>query len=268
MPTESTVPNRAIIPGLHFFCDHRCWRCSLAQRCQVPIRLAEHPTGPRAGSGPAGRVAEVVLASLYVTVEQVETALADLPLNTPSVAPRRLPERAPGGRDRQDASERDPLVAAAKEYASGSLRVLHALRPRLARASDPVAIDAGDRLEETCLTVASKVHRAVTSAEDEEWEAVDPQGDANGSAKVALLLIEESREAWRLLMQPGRSMGNGAPARFVRTLEKLEAGLHERFPRALEFVRPGFDTVAPDRPPAEAEVARALLQAGQVRGSA
>jgi len=230
--------------------------------------MAEQPTRSKVGSGPAGRVAEVVLASLYVTVEQMEMVLGDLPMRAPSAVPDRLPGDAPGGRDRQEAAKRDPLVTAAREYASASLRVLQALRARLARTRDREAIDAGDRLEETCLTVASKVHRAVTSADSEGSEAVDPQGDANGSAKVALLLIEESREAWRLLMQPGRSMGNGAPARFVRMLEQLEAGLHERFPRALEFIRPGFDTLAAGVRVGDAQVSRALLQAGQVRGSA
>jgi hypothetical protein len=251
--------NVSIIPGLHFFCDHRCWRCPLAHRCQVAIQIAEDP--PRRGSAlvnsPAARVANVVMASLRVTVEQVGivVGMAGGRLDPPGYSgstPVNLQTLA----DRRKGAERDPLVARAKEYATGSLRVLQVLRPRLLRNSDEVSCDAADRLEETCITVASKIHRAISSALEADADAQDPQGDANGSAKVALLLIDESRRAWRELMRPGRAVGNGAPARYVATLDVLEAGLHERFPRALEFIRPGFDTLGNG---VDGQVARAML---------
>jgi hypothetical protein len=254
-------PKISIIPGLHFFCDHRCWRCALAHRCQVPIRMAQEP--PRSGhsrlTGPAARVADVVMASLYVTVEQVGIVAG---MTAASAAPSDLASRGaaclPPPADRRKDAEKDPLVTSAKEYASGSLRVLQVLRPRLSRNSDEVSCDAADRLEETCITVASKIHRAISSALEAETDAQDLQGDANGSAKVALLLIDESRRAWRELMRPGRAVGNGAPARYVAILDRLEAGLHERFPRALEFVRPGFDTLGDG---VDGQVARAVLNA-------
>jgi hypothetical protein len=249
----------SIIPGLHFFCDHRCWRCTLAHRCQVPIRMAQDP--PRAGrsmvNGPAARVADVVMASLYVTVEQVGI-VAGMAAGRLAPSEREGPESAclaPPADRRKDA-EKDPMVVNAKEYASGSLRVLQVLRPRLVRNGDEISCDAADRLEETCITVASKIHRAISSALEADTDAQNPQGDANGSAKVALLLIDESRRAWRELMRPGRAVGNGAPARYVAMLDRLEAGLHERFPRALEFVRPGFDTLGDG---VDGQVAKAML---------
>jgi hypothetical protein len=249
----------SIIPGLHFFCDHRCWRCPLAHRCQVPIRMAQDPPRPSRSlvNSPAARVANVVMASLYVTVEQVGIVAC---MAAERLGPAERADSAPtnlqASADRRKDAERDPLVVSAKEYASGSLRVLQALRPRLVRNSDEISCDAADRLEETCITVASKIHRAISSALEADTGNQDPQGDANGSAKVALLLIDESRRAWRELMRPGRAVGNGAPARYVATLDVLEAGLHERFPRALEFVRPGFDTVGDG---VDGQVAQALL---------
>lgn len=213
--------------------------------------------------GPAARVAEVVMASLSVTVEQVGIVVNAANGATPGAtgSPALTAPCAPAQANPSDTSriaERDPLVARAKEYASGSLRVLQVLRSQLMRGEDETMRDAADRLEETCITVASKIHRAVSSATESEEDRVEPQGDANGSAKVALLLIEESRQAWRELMRPGRSVGNGAPARFILTLDTLESGLHDRFPRALEFVRPGFDTLDEGVP---GQVARALLNA-------
>jgi hypothetical protein len=65
--------------------------------------------------------------------------------------------------------------------------------------------------------------------------------DHDGSAKVALIGIAESRDSWRILMEHGKATADGVPAQAVRMLDALEAGIHERFPQATAFIRPGFD---------------------------
>jgi len=192
------------------------------------------------------------MASLAVTFEQVGF-IADALRQRHPIPPSTDPD------DVSRAAAVDALVVRAKEYATGSLRVIQALRPRLMRRGDATSIDAADRIEETCITVASKIHRAISSALTPDAHPDDVQADANGSAKVALLIIEESRQAWRALMRPGHAVGNGTPAGFVDTLDALEAGVHARFPHALEFVRPGFDTIEGGK---ESGVARALREAG------
>lgn len=220
--------------------------------------MAESPAARHASqSGPAGRVAAVVLAAMYVTVEQVDAIMACAP-PVPAL-PSSPDDESPENSQDELRAEDDPIVARGKEYAGGSLRVLQALRPRITRQAGAAASDAIERLEEMCLTVASKIYRAVSSALESRASVTDPQGDANGSAKVALLLIEESRQAWRVLMLPGAAFGNGAPARFIKVLDELEAGLHEKFPLALTFVRPGFDTMADGT---AGQIARALLAPG------
>ena len=42
-------------------------------------------------------------------------------------------------------------------------------------------------------------------------------------------------------MEVGRATADGVPAQAVRMLEALEADVRERFPRVMDFVRPGFD---------------------------
>ena len=128
----------------------------------------------------------------------------------------------------------------ASDYVRTCWMVLKGLRPQVDRTGDAAARDAVERLEELCLTVGSKIYRAVAGAA-ESPAAAAVQGDANGSAKVALLIVEESRRLWRVLMRPGAAIGNGAPSKFVDVLDSLEHALLSRFPRAFEFVRPGFD---------------------------
>jgi hypothetical protein len=106
----------------------------------------------------------------------------------------------------------------------------------------------------------------VSSALDGDSDASDVQSDSNGSAKVALLLIEESRQAWRVLMRPGCALADGLPARFITALEALETELLHRFPRALDFVRPGFDTGG--EAGRNGQLARAVLQATGTHGRA
>jgi hypothetical protein len=73
------------------------------------------------------------------------------------------------------------------------------------------------------------------------------QTDFNGSAKIALIGIGESRRAWSVLMEEGRATADGVPAQAVRMLEALDAEVRERFPRVMEFVRPGFDAGEEER---------------------
>lgn len=209
--------------------------------------MAQSPPVRARMPGPAARVAEVVMASLFVTVEQVGVISHLMKSSGHPPVPPLVQPPAESEPDWRKAAEDDPLVGRAREYAKATLGIMQALRPSLQRGGDARSIDAGERLEETCLTVASKVHRAVASASEPDLCPNDPQGDSNGSAKIALLLIDESREAWRVLMRPGYAVGNGAPARFIVMLDEIEAGIRQRFPRALEFIRPGFDTLSTPR---------------------
>jgi hypothetical protein len=260
----STQPDSTFTFGLHYFCDHRCWRCPLSDRCAVFARWTQVTHRRKTlFSGPGGRVASVLAVSLDVTMEEAMVlageAAKQMPaagLPAPGSSRKRLQDESPLGR-----AERDPLVARGGEYAQCSWPVLQALRPVLSGRGDFQVTDAAERLEETCATVASKIFRAVSSALDPDADPADTQSDANGSAKVALLLIAESRQAWRVLMRPGQAVADGAPARFVAMLDALETDLLRRFPRALEFVRPGFDTGEADG--CGGRIAQALLAASQ-----
>jgi hypothetical protein len=196
-----------------------------------------------AKDGPTARVASAIAVSMQVTIEDATVMLSSGVMAGMAVTNGSQAASVEVAHEqRVDQATRDPLVMRGAEYARGSWPVLRGLRPSLDRRRDAVASDAAERLEETCITVASKVFRAVSSALDPDFDPQDIQSDANGSAKVALLLIEESRQAWRVLMEPGRAAANGVPARLIATLDAMESDILRRFPRAFEFVRPGFDT--------------------------
>ena len=231
LPRPSTSPP-AFIQSIEQYCDRCCWRCGLAARCRVPAMVAlDQPSPP--GTHAVELVARSLAASLRLVIRDLASGKLPVSRSGPPDEPFDLDRAA-------QAAQSDPLVEMASDYVRAAWTVLKGLRPSIDRAGDAAARDAVERLEEVCLTLGSKVYRAVAGAA-ESPAAAAVQGDANGSAKVALLIIEESRRQWRVLMRPGAAMANGAPAKFVDVLDSIEHALLGRFPRAFEFVRPGFD---------------------------
>ena len=98
--------------------------------------------------------------------------------------------------------------------------------------------------------IAAKVFRALLGSDDElrdvydhEDAAVNPaQTDANGSAKIALIAIDRSFSAWRI-MQGCVPDKKDSISPMLAALEDLRNGIGQALPLARDFVRPGFDEV-------------------------
>ena len=64
--------------------------------------------------------------------------------------------------------------------------------------------------------------------------------DANGSAKIALVAMDRSIAAWRALQISLPEKSETIKPMLVE-LSGLRSAVEERFPRARDFIRPGFD---------------------------
>jgi hypothetical protein len=91
--------------------------------------------------------------------------------------------------------------------------------------------------------VSAKIYRALHGlAEGGVFCEDDPvQNDWNGSAKLARLLLSESKSAWKVVMREGEAAENSPLLELLTLLNRIDDGLGERFPDAMNFVRPGFD---------------------------
>jgi hypothetical protein len=85
--------------------------------------------------------------------------------------------------------------------------------------------------------IAIKLRRALSSRR----EGRGGRGDANGSAKVALIGIDRSLAAWQVLRQWCPETTTHAVV--IEALTELRAAAEREFPRARAFKRPGFDTI-------------------------
>ena len=87
----------------------------------------------------------------------------------------------------------------------------------------------------------------VDSEIDDEQERIEFRGDsdADGSAKIALIAIDRSLSAWRV-MQSSLSEKADSIRPMLLELERLRRATEQTFPHARDFIRPGFDEVISD----------------------
>ncbi len=88
-----------------------------------------------------------------------------------------------------------------------------------------------------------KLRRAIQSASTEESLDFDEfPKDSDGSAKVALIGMDRSMSAWKILLiafpEQEKQIIN-----FVAMLEHIKNRVETQFPHARDFIRPGFDEI-------------------------
>jgi hypothetical protein len=221
-----------LIPGIYNYCDSRCTRCPFTERCLTFLDNRELES-----AGEPSTIAEMFSASLQRTLE-ILTEVArrqGIDLEDSKDDETRAIE------DDADRHNRDPLMMSARAYGELAWRIAQALEPVVTQRGDAAVSDAVDTIEWFSTLISAKIRRAVCG-QPEEWVDHDAaQTDQNGSAKVALIGIAESRAAWSVLMEAGKATADGVPAVAVKMLDALARDVGARFPRATQFVRPGFD---------------------------
>jgi hypothetical protein len=222
-----------LIPGIYNYCDRRCGRCPFTDRC---LQFREEIGAQQRSGQPREAVFDAVADSVQRAFEMIQIIAERQGIDLSEV---RIDEDAYDRAHR--ATENDPLVVLARQYSTTTMSFMQALRPIVDARGDVRSIDAADTIDWFSGTISAKVFRAISGANDPDFNPHDLQSDANGSAKVARLFIAESRRAWRALIGVGRTATAGVPAKLIGVLDQLDAELAGRFPRALDFVRPGFD---------------------------
>ncbi len=225
--------NPRLIPGIYNYCDGRCPRCPFIERCLTYLDNQELLSAEDSDRSLGDTVGESLQRTLEMLAEVANREGVSLEAATDEGL---APSTEDLGRYREDA-----LAVRAREYAHLAWRVGRALAPLAEARGDAGVIEAVETIEWFSSMISAKLYRAICG-QAEAWEPVgETQSDCNGSAKVALIGIIESRRAWEVLMEGGRATANGVPAQAAAMLQALEVGVRERFPRAVEFVRPGFD---------------------------
>jgi hypothetical protein len=231
---------RRYIDFISAYCDSWCERCAFTERCshfavesalgmcdgdlEKAIELAIGP--PRVpGKGPQKTLLDR-MAEVLGDHEPGEKELEEI------------------GREMHERRERLGHVRVAEvsmDYAVATRRWF-AEHKGIGDHPDPAVRDAIETVGRFAYLIHVKIMRALNGRDENpggEWfEKSAVQSDWNGSAKVALLSIQRSEPAWRIL---AASLRDEAATVLAGSLAALHEEMNREFPRAMEFRRPGFD---------------------------
>jgi hypothetical protein len=263
--------NRDLISGIYNYCDRWCERCPFTKRCLV------FATEKADGAFDDSEIDDINNArfwqKLESTFKQVRRMIVDwaeeegIDLETLE-GEVLLADRE---QQRQDAKEHQ-LSLAARRYAKlvqGWFEQELAIERRVhddttgAASSVEEDIDVSDAIEVIRwyqFFIPSKIFRALMSFEhqmsasalvpDEQREVAGPAADemfveisgnhADGSAKIALIAIDRSLNAWHILQRSLPDKTDSIVPMLV-TLDRIRNATEATFPRARDFMRPGFD---------------------------
>jgi hypothetical protein len=237
-----------LVPGVYNYCDYRCERCSFTMRClsfrEEHARL--HVEGARDLSDHVEANVDLAAALIDlwserhgIDMEKVHVEASSEPVKTAQ-------------RCADEAAASDPLQVAVRRYSKEaygiveplkSLSEFHTWPSGVGTAIDAIAWHSGMISAKVCRALHGLADRGRFADEDRV------QNDWNGSAKVARLAIAESLGAWKILFEAGDTPPDASIRQTTRLLEGIDRDLQDRFPLAMDFVRPGFDEPDVDVPP-------------------
>jgi len=226
-----------LIPGIYNYCHRRCEQCPFTERC-LSFRMmrddeVQHPDGDALDAVARSFASTFDLLKGWCEREGIDFEQVRAEAASESMAEERA------------RTERDPLHELAFTYSKAAVSLVSGLEALAPFHEWPPAVrEALATIGWYASMVAVKVGRALHGAAGMNSASLDEdpvQNDWNGSAKVARLAIAESRRAWDTLLLLGQAPPD-APLRQTRELlDRIDDGLARRFPRAGDFVRPGFD---------------------------
>ena len=256
---KELADNPDLISGIYNYCDRWCERCPFTSRCLVYAteqadRDFDDPETRDINNAKFWKKLGSVLQQAHeMIVEWAEKAGVDLEATDVEATQKRS--------ERRDDAKNDALAIAAREYAAATndwftreIGVEVHDDMTADAASDSLDVSAEDAMEVIRwyqYFIAAKVMRAgmreveeeVADSDQDELKEVLNQAarqDSDGSAKVALIAIDRSMTAWRVLQSslPDKS---ASILPLLAALERLRLGTEKTFPDARDFIRPGFD---------------------------
>ncbi len=247
------------ISGIYNYCDRWCDRCVFTSRCanyHFSNDAEAYPECDEPASVASlehlGGVFETTLTLLWELAEEEGIDLSDFDVEQAAIEAWHSEEEAAG----------HPCCRLSGEYAEqvdgwfGEAERLFLEKGEELQLSERLHLPDLDPLGEAVeLRTAVEILRwyqhfihvklswAVQSAQEERASGLpDIPNDSDGSAKIALIAMDRSVDAWVELRRqlPGEA---DRILDFLAILDRLGRLTEDAFPRARSFVRPGFDEV-------------------------
>jgi len=241
--------NPNLISGIHNYCDRWCERCAFTARCLL-YATEEASSDNDPASRDIGNAAfwQKLTAIFQETQEMISTMAEEQGVD---LSPRVLAaEQAEHDKQRRQARNH-PLAKAGEKYALDVNEWFERDAHQVETFSDEAGSDetlAEENANDMTAVIrwyqffiAAKLIRGLLSRLDEdEYLAADDPRDSEGSVKAALIAIDRSLAAWKLMIE-SHPESREAIHKLLMDLEKLRLLAEKEFPQARDFIRPGFD---------------------------
>jgi len=235
--------NPDLISGIYNYCDRWCERCPLTSRCLV-YATEQEDNDSFENHDLRNEVFWQKLGAIFQETRELIVEWANesgFDLNGHSADDYTRHPR------KKQIVDNHPLTRAGKKYANAASDWFRELDQTIDSENSERLEDAREVIQWYQYQIAVKTMRALSGRKEEFEEAPDlaelPR-DSDGSAKVALIGIDRSIAAWRL-MQLSLPERAGSIVPLILQLERLGQRLERAFPEARNFIRPGFDECHP-----------------------
>lgn len=233
--------NPDLISGIYNYCDRWCERCPLTSRCLVYATEQEDnelfENHDQRNEAFWQKLGAIFQETRELIVNWAGEAKFDL--NGHADDDKTRPHR------KRQLVDNHPLTRAGKKYANAASDWFRELDQSidLERENSDGLEDAREVIQWYQYQIAVKTMRALSGRKeelDDGAELAEIPKDSDGSAKVAMIGIDRSIAAWRL-MQLSLPQREVSIVPLILQLERLRQRLEKSFPDARDFVRPGFD---------------------------
>jgi len=247
------------IDGVYNYCDRWCERCVFTSRCRNfegtrSLSPEEQDINNKAFWNKIGKNFEDAIRLLHKAAEDY-----GIDLNT--ISKEESDEYTRKGKRDRGAAKNNPVAKDTWLYADKARKLLENEELMKEKAGNMVrnfemGIQNKEQLSVEAGTIKDcqeiigwylhfihiKFMRALMGKMDDDgWEEANGyQKDSDGSAKIALIGIDRSIEAWTLLMQYIPAAEDEI-IELLALLQKARRMAEAEFPKAHTFIRPGFD---------------------------
>jgi hypothetical protein len=256
--TMTKIMSDKKISGIHNYCDRWCERCSFGSRCAVYEHESLVPGDEKDKSNKAfwDRLAVNFAKARGLMEQAAKKHGVDL-----NVISNDVNEIEAKSKRHREQSREHPIGRLSWEYSEASVAWLKSQPGMLVKLEElkdglNMGIESVNAAKTTmavikdCVEVVQwymtfinvKLVRALTEKMDYDgWEEENGlQCDFDGSAKIAIIGIERSLQAWIKLFEILPDQEDHF-LKVLAMLEKLKDMVIKEFPNAMDFKRPGFD---------------------------
>ena len=228
--------NPDLISGIYNYCDRWCERCPLTSRCLVYATEQEDNDSPQSRDV----CNEAFWRKLSLIFQETRELISSWARQAGVELNGNSNDDDSRSKRKRQLVDNHPLTKAGKKYANAASDWLRQF-DQTVEVSD--VEDAREVIQWYQYQIAVKTMRALSGRKEEleeDPESMDFPKDSDGSAKVALIGIDRSMAAWRMmqLSLPDRSE---SIVTLILQLDRLRQRVEKSFPQARDFIRPGFD---------------------------